>query len=137
MARVTGIGGVFFKSTVDRARLAAWYRDNLGLQLEEWGGAILRWPDDKAEDRGVTVWHTAERDTEWFAPSSASFMINYRVDDLEELLAQLGKNGVEILKGPDSDENGKFAWVMDPDGNKVELWEPRNVRKEDGARGSA
>src|SRR5262249_9477254 len=89
MARVTGIGGVFFKSTGDHARLAAWYRDNLGMPLEEWGGAILRWPDDRAEDRGVTVWHVAGRDSQWFAPSAASFMINYRVDDLEALLGSL------------------------------------------------
>jgi predicted enzyme related to lactoylglutathione lyase len=125
MARVTGIGGVFLKSAGDRARLSAWYRDNLGLQLEQWGGAILKWPDDKAEDRGLTVWHAAERDTQWFAPSASTFMINYRVDDLREMLAQLTKNGVEILKGPELHENGKFAWVMDPDGNKVELWEPK------------
>jgi predicted enzyme related to lactoylglutathione lyase len=124
MARVTGIGGVFFKSTSDHGRLAAWYRDNLGLALEDWGGAILRWPEDQAEDRGVTVWHVAERESKWFSPSTSSFMINYRVDDLTALLAQLESNGVEIVKGPDSEENGKFAWVMDPDGNKVELWEP-------------
>jgi predicted enzyme related to lactoylglutathione lyase len=124
MARVTGIGGIFFKSTADHTRLAAWYRDNLGLPLEAWGGAILRWPEDKAEDRGVTVWHVAERETKWFDPSPASFMINYRVDDLGEMLAQLEKNGVAVVKGPEQDENGKFAWIMDPDGNKVELWEP-------------
>ena len=125
MARVTGIGGIFFKSTADHTRLAAWYRDNLGLSLEAWGGAILKWPDDTAEDRGLTVWHVAERETKWFDPSPAGFMINYRVDDLGELLAQLEKNGVAIVKGPELHENGKFAWIMDPDGNKVELWEPR------------
>ncbi len=124
MARVTGIGGVFFKSTSDHKSLAAWYRDNLGLTLEDWGGAILRWPDDHAEDRGLTVWHVAERESKWFSPSTSSFMINYRVDDLTALLAQLKKNGVEVVKGPDSEENGKFAWIMDPDGNKIELWEP-------------
>src|SRR5260221_352051 len=124
MARVTGIGGIFFKSTADHARLAAWYRDNLGLQLEPWGGAILKWPDDKAEDRGLTVWRVAERETKWFEPSPASFMINYRVDDLAEMLAQLTKNGVAIFKGPQLDENGKVAWIMDPQGNKVEVWEP-------------
>jgi predicted enzyme related to lactoylglutathione lyase len=70
------------------------------------------------------VWHVAERDSKWFSPSTSSFMINYRVDDLTALLAQLQSNGVEIVKGPDSEENGKFAWIMDPDGNKVELWEP-------------
>jgi predicted enzyme related to lactoylglutathione lyase len=124
MARVTGIGGVFFKSTSDNKRLAAWYKDNLGLPLQDWGGAMLKWPEDKAEDGGLTVWHVAERESKWFSPSTSSFMINYRVDDLTALVAQLKSNGVELIKGPDVDETGKFAWVMDPDGNKVELWEP-------------
>jgi predicted enzyme related to lactoylglutathione lyase len=125
MAKVTGIGGVFFKSTNDHKKLAEWYSTNLGMPLEAWGGAILKWPDDKSGDGGVTVWHVAERSTQWFAPSSSSFMINYRVDNMAELLAQLKRNGVEIVKGPDSDDNGTFAWVLDPDGNKVELWEPK------------
>lgn len=124
MAKVTGIGGVFIKSTKDHVRLAEWYRDHLGLHLEDWGGAILKWPDDKANDGGLTVWSTAASDTKWFAPSESGFMINYRVDDLNEMLAQLKESGVEIVSGPESDANGKFAWIMDPDGNKVELWEP-------------
>ena len=124
MARITGIGGVFFKSTNDHKALAAWYARHLGLALEEWGGAILRWPDDKAGDGGATVWHVAEKGSEWFSPSRSSFMINYRVDDLAALLDQLRKAGVEVIKGPDVDDNGSFAWIMDPDGNKVELWQP-------------
>ena len=125
MARVTGIGGVFFKSRSDRAALAAWYEKHLGMPLETFGGAILRWPDDTAEDRGVTVWHVAGKDSEWFSPSTSSFMINYRVDDMDALLAQLRDGGVAIVQGPESHENGKFAWIMDPDGNKIELWEPK------------
>jgi predicted enzyme related to lactoylglutathione lyase len=125
MARVTGIGGVFFKSTGDHKALAAWYEKNLGLELESFGGAILRWTEDKAEDKGVTVWHVAERETEWFSPSRSPLMINYRIDDMAGMVEQLKRNGVEIVKGPESHENGKFAWVMDPDGNKVELWEPK------------
>jgi predicted enzyme related to lactoylglutathione lyase len=125
MAKVTGIGGVFFKSNGDHAALAAWYRQHLGIRLEDFGGAIFRWPDDKAEDHGLTVWHVAKKDSQWFSPSKASFMINYRVDNLGELLEQLRAGGVEVIQGPDSDENGKFAWIMDPDGNKVELWEPK------------
>ena len=124
MAKVTGIGGVFFKSTSDHKKLAEWYHRNLGLALESWGGAILKWPDDNAGDGGMTVWHVAEPATKWFSPSASSFMINYRVDDLDELLAQLRQNGVEIVKGPESHENGQFAWILDPDGNKVELWQP-------------
>jgi predicted enzyme related to lactoylglutathione lyase len=125
MARVTGIGGIFFKSTGDNAALAAWYQKHLGIELEDFGGAILRWQDDPAKDRGLTVWHVAEKDTKWFSPSQASFMVNYRVDDLDGLLSQLRAAGVEVVGGPDSDETGKFAWIMDPDGNKVELWEPK------------
>jgi len=125
MAKVTGIGGIFFKSKSDPAQLAAWYQKHLGLSLEPWGGAILRWPDDHAEDKGLTVWSVAKPDTKWFAPSDASFMINYRVDNLDELLASLRAAGIEILKGPDLEDNGKFAWILDPDGNKVELWEPK------------
>ena len=122
MARVTGIGGVFFKTKNDGAALAAWYQKHLGLKLEDWGGAILKWPDDKADDGGVTVWSVAEKDSKWF---DAPLMINYRVDDLDELLAQLRAAGVEIVKGPDADDTGKFAWIKDLDGNKVELWEPK------------
>jgi len=124
MAKVTGIGGVFFKSTEDHKKLAEWYSKNLGIQLEPWGGAILKWTDDTAGDRGVTAWHVAAKNTEWFSPSASSFMINYRIDDMSEMLAHLTRNGVEILKGPESDDNGKFAWVLDPDDNKIELWEP-------------
>lgn len=124
MAKVTGIGGVFLKCRGDSAALAAWYQQHLGMPLESWGGAVLRWPDDKAADGGLTVWHLANRDSQWFSPSESAFMINYRVDRLDELLAQLRAAGVAIVGGPESHENGKFAWIMDPDGNKVELWEP-------------
>ena len=124
MARVTGIGGVFFKSRSEAAQLAAWYQAHLGIPLESFGGAILKWPDDKAEDGGMTVWHVADRESEWFRPSDSSFMINYRVDDLDGMIAQLRADGVEVVGGPESHENGKFAWILDPDGNKVELWEP-------------
>jgi predicted enzyme related to lactoylglutathione lyase len=124
MAKITGIGGVFFKSKSDPKQLAAWYAQHLGLPLGEWGMALLRWPDDKAGDGGVTVWSVAEKNTEWFSPSDSSFMINYRVDDLEGLLTQLRRDGIQIVKGPESDENGRFVWILDPDGNKVELWQP-------------
>ena len=124
MARVTGIGGVFFKSRSDHKALAAWYQKHLGIALEGWGGAVLKWPDDTAEDKGLTVWHVADKESKWFSPSDSAFMINYRVDDLVELIAKLRAEGVEIVSGPESHENGKFAWIMDPDGNKVELWEP-------------
>ena len=124
MARITGIGGIFFKSTGDHQALAAWYAEHLGIQLEPWGGAVLRWPQDTAEDGGMTVWNVAAKDSQWFSPSTAGFMVNYRVDDMAGLLAQLQARGVAIHAGPEKHENGIFAWILDPDGNKVELWEP-------------
>ena len=124
MARVTGIGGVFFKSRNDSAALAAWYHKHLGMPVENWGGAVLRWPEDTAGDKGLTVWHVAEKASQWFSPSDSAFMINYRVDDLDALLQALRDEGCTVLdKAPDS-EYGQFGWVIDPEGNKVELWQP-------------
>jgi predicted enzyme related to lactoylglutathione lyase len=124
MARVTGIGGVFFKSKGDRAALAEWYAKHLGMRLEDWGGAIIDWSADSKPDGGLTVWCLAEQDSDWFRPSDSPFMINYRVDDLDALLEQLRAAGVTIVKGPEAHENGRFAWIMDPEDNKLELWEP-------------
>ncbi len=124
MAKVTRIGGVFFKSKGDSVALAEWYRKHRGMELEDFGGAILKWSDDRAVDHGLTVWHVAERDSEWFSPGKSSFMINYRVDNLDALLARLRASGVDIVGGPESHENGRFAWIMDLEGNKVELWGP-------------
>ena len=127
MARVTGIGGVFFKAR-DPEALKKWYVDHLGVKIEEWGGAVFDWDADCAAQgaAGMTVWHLADADGTWCGPSQAQLMSNYRVDDRVELLAQLGAQGVEPVKGPDEEFNGKFAWVMDPEGNKVELWEPKD-----------
>lgn len=124
MARVTGIGGVFLKAK-DPKSLTAWYAKHLGLAVEEWGGAILKWPEDKATDKGLTVWNLAEQNGTWFSPSTSSVMINYRIDDMDGMLKQLAAAGIALVKGPDQAENGKFAWILDPEGNKVELWEPR------------
>lgn len=124
MARVTGIGGVFFLSNGKGSDLSAWYEKHLGMRLEEFGAAILKWEEDTAEDNGLTVWGVADHDSEWFSPSQSSFMINYRVDDLEKLIEQLTSADIDILQGPEYHENGIFAWIMDPAGNKIELWEP-------------
>jgi hypothetical protein len=117
MAKVTGIGGVFFKSTNDHKKLAEWYSQNLG------SARALRRRDPQMDRRQVRgprphVWHVAEKNTEWFSPSPSSFMINYHIDNMAEMLAELQRNGVEILRGPESDENGKFAWILDPDETK-------------------
>ena len=125
MAKVTGIGGVFLLSRGDGKSLSSWYVKRLGMQPEDFGGVILNWKDDNAEDGGMTVWHTADQDSEWSSPSKSTFMINYRVDDLEAMVEQLTAAGIDILQGPEYHENGVFAWIMDPDGNKVELWEAK------------
>jgi predicted enzyme related to lactoylglutathione lyase len=124
-ARVTGIGGVFFLSQGEGKVLSSWYEKHLGIKIEDFGAAILMWDDDTAEDNGVTVWRIADRDSDWFSPSESSFMINYRVNNLEAMVEQLTAAGIDILRGPEYHENGAFAWIMDPEGNKIELWEPK------------
>ena len=124
MARVTGIGGVFFKAR-DPEALAAWYRDHLGVPFDaKMGCAILSCAEDSRPDGGQTVWCLAKSDSDWFKPSESSFMINYRVDDMAGLLEKLKAAGVAVIKGPDTDFNGIFSWILDPEGNKVELWQP-------------
>ena len=124
MKRVTGIGGIFFKSKDPKA-LAAWYKMHLGVDVEEWGGAVFRWKGPhNPEGGGTTVWSPFAADTNYFAPGSASFMINYRVEDLHALLAQLRAEGVHVEEKVEESEYGKFGWVIDPDGNKLELWQP-------------
>jgi len=125
MAKITGIGGVFFKAKTDDKALREWYEKYLGIKLEEWGGGILRWTEHQAEDNGVTVWHVAEPNTKRFSPSESSFMINYRIDNMDEMIEQLRAGGVSIQQGPEYHENGAFLWIIDPDGNKIELWEPK------------
>jgi len=125
MAKITGIGGVFFKSQKDPKALAAWYEQNLGLPLEPWGGTILRCRDDQTEAGKGTAWKVTEKDTNFFEPSQSNFMINYRIDNMDEMVAHLKQNDVTIVKGPESHENGEFLWVLDLEGNKVALWEPK------------
>lgn len=119
--RITGIGGIFFKAKDPKA-LAAWYKDVLGLPLEDWGGATLA-PDAPGHPP-VLVWNAFAADTKYFEPSGREYMINYAVDDLDAFLARIEAKGVEVLKRDDSDPSGKFAWIMDPEGNKLELWQP-------------
>jgi len=120
MARITGLGGVFFKAKDPKA-LSAWYRDTLGLALEDWGGALIK---HDAAGPPHLVWSPFSADTKYFAPSTKDFMINFAVDDLDAFIKGLEAKGVAILKRDDSDPSGKFAWIMDPDGNKIELWQP-------------
>lgn len=124
MKRVTGIGGVFFKAQDPKA-LAEWYRKHLGVPVEEWGGASFRWAsEDNPSGTGTTVWNPFKQDTSYFGPGGASFMVNYRVADLHALLAALRAEGCRVEDKVDESEFGKFGWVFDPEGNKVELWQP-------------
>jgi predicted enzyme related to lactoylglutathione lyase len=124
MKRVTGIGGIFFKSKDPKA-LGEWYRVHLGIDVQDWGGAAFSWkgPDNPAGE-GTTVWSPFKDDTKYFAPSSASFMVNYRVEDLHALLAVLRSEGCQVDDKVEESEYGKFGWVVDPEGNKLELWQP-------------
>ena len=119
---VTGVGGVFLKSRDPRA-LATWYRSVLGLRVEAWGGALLRY--DAPQHPPMLAWNVFNQTTDYFEPSKCQVMINYAVDDLDALLGKLAARGVSVIKRDDNDPNGRFAWILDPDGNKVELWEPQ------------
>ncbi|MBO9661373.1 VOC family protein [Dokdonella sp.] len=122
MKRVTGIGGVFFAAK-DPPALQAWYRKHLGIDVQPWGGAAFAWSDDDGKPvAGTTAWSIG--DGGYFAPSRSSFMVNYRVADLTGLLQALREEGCEVLEKTEESEYGKFGWVMDPEGNKVELWQP-------------
>jgi len=124
MKRVTGIGGIFFKAK-DAPSLWAWYKQHLGIDVQDWGGAAFDWTDDEGKPvAGTTAWLIDSQESDHYAPSSASFMVNYRVDDLHALVKALKEEGCNVLEKIDESDFGKFAWVMDPEGNKVELWEP-------------
>ena len=122
MQRVTGLGGIFFKAE-DPERLYTWYETHLGLQRSA-GGVDFRWRETEGEERGKTVWAIFEKNTSYFAPSAAPFMLNYRVENLESLLEQLRAEGVWIDPHREDHDYGRFAWIMDPEGNRIELWEP-------------
>jgi predicted enzyme related to lactoylglutathione lyase len=124
MKRVTGIGGIFIKSA-DTARLRDWYQKHLGIPIEAWGGTAFRWAGThNPGGHGTTVWSVFEASSNYFSPSQSPFMVNYRVEDLHALLAALRAEGCQVEDKVDESEYGKFGWVIDPDGNKIELWQP-------------
>ena len=119
MARITGVGGIFFKSPDPKA-LSAWYRDVLGIEISEWGGAMLR--TDAPGHPEFVVWNPFAADTEYYKPSTREFMVNFVVDDLDGMLAAVEAKGVKVL-GRQDESYGRFAWILDPDGTKIELWQ--------------
>ena len=128
MKRVTGIGGIFFKSE-NPQQLYGWYVKHLGIPLESHGqAATFHWLDPEKRNKGMTVWSIFPHDTKYFSPGRASFMINYRVEDLDALLTALKQEGVEIDPKREEYEYGRFAWILDPEGNRIELWEPPKMR---------
>lgn len=127
MKRVTGLGGVFFK-TKDPKEIKEWYGKHLGLPIDEYG-CSFRWVDlnnKKATVPALTAWSPFKDDTNYFNPSEKQFMFNYRVADLVELLKVLKEEGVQIVGEIEEYPYGKFGWIMDPEGNKIELWEPKD-----------
>ncbi len=124
MATVTGLGGIFMRAR-DPEALRAWYAEHLGLRAGPDGEVVFGWrAADAPDDRGATIWSVFKQETTYFAPSASTFMVNYRVDDLEGLLAALRAAGVTEVGTAESFEYGRFGWVLDPEGNKIELWEP-------------
>lgn len=124
MKRVTGIGGIFFQAK-DPVALRAWYKQHLGIDVQSWGGAAFQWADEAGNPvKGMTAWSIGNAGGVDYAPSTSSFMVNYRVHDLAALLKALREEGCHVLDKTDDSEFGKFGWVIDPEGNKVELWQP-------------
>ena len=119
---VTGVGGIFIKSKNPKA-LSAWYRDVLGLDVKAWGGATLSY--DAPGHPPVVAWSPFREADDYMAPSTREFMINFAVDDMDAFIARLTAKGVPILKRDDTDPHGRFAWILDPDGTKIELWQPK------------
>ena len=122
MARVTGIGGVFLKARDPKA-LTAWYAQHLGLPVGDWGTTFM-WSDEVPPTTGMTTWSLFPADTRHFGPGPQNAMVNYRVDDLEALIEQLTAAGIEIDPKRESADYGHFAWLNDPEGNRIELWQP-------------
>jgi predicted enzyme related to lactoylglutathione lyase len=124
MRRVTGIGGIFFKAK-DAPALQAWYKRHLGIDVQEWGGTAFPWTgSDGKPIAGTTIWSVGSAEADSFAPSMSPFMVNYRVEDARALARLLKEEGCNVLDKIDESEYGVFAWVIDPEGNKVELWQP-------------
>ncbi len=129
MARVTGIGGIFLKARDPKA-LSAWYAEHLGIKLSDYGGATMMWTDEIPAGTGQTVWSLFPEGSPYFGPAGQRSMVNYRVDDLDGLLEQLRAANVAIDPKREDAPYGRFAWITDPEGNRLELWQPLVVAEE-------
>lgn len=127
MKKITGIGGIFFKCTNPK-KMIDWYTEHLGMTFPNEVGGIIQWRQREDQDAfGHTVWGPFRKNTNYFEPSTKEFMINYRVENLVKLLKELKNSGVEIIGEIEEYDFGKFGWILDPEGNKIELWEPNDV----------
>jgi len=129
MRKVTGIGGIFFKCK-DPEKMRTWYREQLGLKTNPYGAVFEWYQGADSTKKGFTTWSPFKEDTRYFEPSTKGFMINYRVADLEALVAELKQNGVTIVDTIETVDYGKFVHILDPEENKIELWEPNDVAYE-------
>lgn len=123
MKRVTGLGGIFYKCK-DKENMLNWYRKHLGIDAQEWGAVFQLDETLKQHPTAYNVWSLFKEDTKHFEPSQSSFMINFTVENLHELLAQLRAEGVTVIDKTEDSEYGKFGWILDAEGNKIELWQP-------------
>ncbi len=129
MKRVTGLGGLFFKCK-DPEAMYAWYEEHLGIKRDHSQAVSFHWRDaDEPEKTGMTVWSLFPQTTKYFDPSTSPFMMNFRVENLEQLLEALRAEGVQVDEKVESYDYGKFGWIMDPEGNRIELWEPPPERQ--------
>lgn len=119
MAKVLGIGGIFIKAK-DTTALRAWYREVLGLDVQDWGGVVF-----ENDGKSIGIWNAFAADTKYFEPGTREFMINLRVDDLDGLLARLREKGARVLDRREDTDEGKFGYVVDPEGTLLELWQPK------------
>ena len=130
MKKVTGIGGIFFKCK-DPDKVKEWYKTHLGLHTNQYG-TVFEWRQGAdPEKKGFTTWSPFKETTKYFEPSTRDFMINYRVENLEALVKELQQNGVTIVDTIETYDYGKFVHILDVEGNKVELWEPNDIRYEE------
>lgn len=132
--RVTGIGGIFFK-VKDPNATKTWYQKHLGLSTDKYGTAFEWRSSENPESKGFTQWSPMQDSTDYFLPSQKEFMINYRVEDLEGLVAELKAEGVQVLDEIQTFEYGKFVHILDPDGHSIELWEPNDEVYDDLTKG--
>jgi predicted enzyme related to lactoylglutathione lyase len=129
LKKVTGIGGIFFKCK-DPKKMREWYKNNLGLNTNQYGAVFEWYQGADSTKKGFSQWSPFGEKTKYFEPSTKDFMINYRVENMEALIAELKKNGVTVVDTIEKADYGKFVHIMDPEGNKMELWEPNDVEYE-------